>query len=117
MGRLIRFMYGCEISYLADIDRTVVFPHKGLGVVVGDEAVIGPGCRILQNVTIGGRSGMPGGPVLGRDVLVGAGACLLGAITIGDGAIIGANAVVLADVPAGHTAVGVPARLIAPTHA
>ena len=114
VGRLVRFMYGCEVSYLASIHPTVTFPHKGLGVVIGDEASIGAGCRILQNVTIGGRSGLSGGPALGEAVLVGAGACLLGPIAIGDGATIGANAVVLIDVPAGYTAVGVPARLIAP---
>lgn len=117
VARLVRFVYGCEISYLATIHRTVSFPHKGLGVVIGDEASIGAGSRILQNVTIGGRSGLAGGPMLGEGVLVGAGACLLGPISIGDAATIGANAVVLQDVPAGYVAVGVPARLIAPERA
>ncbi|MGZ3442120.1 MAG: serine O-acetyltransferase, partial [Polyangia bacterium] len=51
-------------------------------------------------------------PRIGNDVYIGAGAKILGPVTIGDGAIIGANAVVLSDVPAGATAVGVPARII-----
>lgn len=115
IGRLVRFVYACEISYLADIHPSVGFPHKALGVVVADDATIGPHCRILQNVTIGGRSGLAGAPTLGEGVLVGAGACILGPVVIGDHATIGANAVVLTDVPAGHVAVGVPARLIPPS--
>ncbi|MCI9414106.1 MAG: serine acetyltransferase [Clostridiales bacterium] len=113
-GRLLRFFNGCEIPYTADIDRSVVFAHKGLGVVVGHDAVIGSGVKILQHVTIGGRGNIRGNPVIGSDVLIGAGACVLGRITIGDHAKIGANAVVLQDVPAGATAVGVPARILPP---
>ena len=52
-------------------------------------------------------------PIIGDDVFIGAGAKILGAVTIGDGARIGANAVVVCDVPAGATAVGVPARIVA----
>jgi serine O-acetyltransferase len=55
----------------------------------------------------------PGGPTLGDRVYVFAGAKIIGAVTVGDDAIIGANSVVLCDVPAGATAVGVPARIIA----
>ena len=58
------------------------------------------------------RVGEDHAPVLGRRVDVGAGAKILGAVRIGDGACIGANAVVLTDVPAGATAVGIPARVL-----
>jgi serine O-acetyltransferase len=109
VSRFVRLIYGCEISYLADIHPTARFPHKALGVVIGDHVVVGPRCRILQNVTIGGRAGRTGVPVLGADVLVGVGAAVLGPITLGDGAVVGANAVVLTDVPPGLMAVGVPA--------
>lgn len=114
--RLMRFVYGCSIPCTAEIDSTATFAHKAQGVVLGHDVVIGAGNKILQNVTLGGRGGNTrdgrSGPAIGRDVLVGAGACVLGPVIVHDGAKIGANAVVLHDIPAGATAVGVPARII-----
>lgn len=112
LNRLNRLIYSCEIPYTVDLSRSVRFPHKALGVVIGDGVVIREGCRILQNVTIGGRAGSIRAPVLESRVLVGAGACILGEVTIGTGARVGANAVVLDDVPPGATVVGIPARLV-----
>jgi serine O-acetyltransferase len=97
------------IPVTADIDTTVVFVHKGFGVVVGHDTVIGARTKILHNVTIGGRSGVRVNPVIGSDVLVGAGAIVIGAVVVGDRAIIGAGAVVLSDVPAGAMVAGNPA--------
>ncbi len=82
------------------------------GIVVHPDAVIGRNCVLIQGVTIGYRSGPISAPTLGDGVTLGANACALGPIHIGDGARIGAGAVVLGDVPAGATAVGVPARVI-----
>jgi serine O-acetyltransferase len=98
------------------IGRTVVM-HPGVylghGQVVIDGFVeIHSGVVIMSWVTIGLRSGEYQGPTIGRDVRIGTGAKVLGAITIHDGARIGANAVVVDDVPAGATAVGVPARIV-----
>lgn len=81
-------------------------------MVLHKRAVIGEGCRIQQNVTIGGTSGKENVPVLGDRVQVGAGAMVLGPIHVGDDAIIGANAVVTKDVPANAVVVGVPAKII-----
>jgi serine O-acetyltransferase len=81
------------------------------GIVIHPDARIGVNCLILQQVTIG-EGKVPGLPTIGADVLIGAGAKVLGGVTIGDGARIGANAVVLSDVPAGATAVGIPARVV-----
>ena len=74
---------------------------------------VGRGTAIRPWVTVGLAEGNFEGPKIGRNVRVGTGAKLFGPITIGDNALIGANAVVLQDVPAGSTAVGVPARIVA----
>lgn len=89
--------------------------HHPNGIVIGGGAVVGEGCTLLQNVTLGERfaDGRPphAYPRLGDAVTVGAGACVLGGVRVGDGATIGANAIVLIDVPPGCVAVGSPARI------
>lgn len=118
LGRFIshiaRFLTGIEIHPGAKIGERVFFDHA-MGTVVGETAVIGDGCTIYQGVTLGGTSlykGTKRHPTLGRDVVVSAGAKVLGGFEVGDGAKIGSNAVVIKPVPAGATAVGIPARII-----
>ena len=98
---------GSDIVLGARLGERLSLPHP-TGVVIHQDAIIGDDCMLMQQVTIGQLAG-PGVPVLGSRVYVGAGAKILGPVRIGDGARIGANAVVLTDVPANHTAVGVPA--------
>jgi len=91
---------------------TSVFLDHATGVIVGAFVEIGDEVTIMQNVTVGRNDGLAGrAPRIGRGVLVSSGATILGDVSIGDFARIGAAAVVTADVPAGCTAVGVPARL------
>jgi serine O-acetyltransferase len=91
---------------------TSVFLDHATGIIVGAFAVIGDDVTILQNVTIGRKRSLPDrAPKIGRGVLLSAGATVIGDISIGDFARIGAGSVVEHDVPAGCTAVGVPARL------
>ncbi|CAN7666722.1 serine acetyltransferase [Bradyrhizobium sp. LjRoot220] len=91
---------------------TQVFLDHATGIIVGAFAVIGDEVTILQNVTIGRKQALPGrAPRIGRGVLLSTGATILGDVSIGDFAKIGAGALVEHDVPAGCTAVGVPARL------
>jgi serine O-acetyltransferase len=113
MFRRVRNRYGIELPYSAKVGRRVVFEHQS-GIVIHGSSVIGDGCIIRQNVTLGNRHpDRPfDAPVLGRHVNVGAGAVILGNVHIGDRAAIGANAVVLSDVPPGATAVGVPAQVL-----
>jgi len=118
LGRFIshvsRWLTGIEIHPGARIGERVFFDHA-MGVVVGETAEIGDGCTIYQGVTLGGTSlykGVKRHPTLGRDVVVSAGAKVLGGFEVGDGAKIGSNAVVIKPVPAGATAVGIPARII-----
>ncbi len=115
ISHLARSFTGIEIHPGATIGRRVFIDH-GFGVVVGETAVIGDDCTIYQGVTLGGTSLSKGAkrhPTLERGVIIGAGAKVLGAFTIGEGAKVGSNAVVVKEVPAGATAVGNPARIIA----
>ena len=105
---------GIDILPQARIGGGCYIPH-GVGVVVGGATVIGEDCTILQGVTFGeARFDSDDCPLVGDRVTIGAGAQLLGAIKLGDEASIGAGAVVLDDVPSGHTAVGVPAKILPP---
>lgn len=108
-----RVLTGVEIHPAARIGRRLLIDH-GTGIVIGETAEIGDDVVLYQGVTLGGVENHPGRrhPTLGDRVFVGAGAKILGAITVGDDTKIGANAVVLHDVPAGATAVGVPAHVI-----
>ncbi len=91
---------------------TSVFLDHATGIIIGAFVVIGDEATIYQNVTIGRKHALPGrGPRIGRGVLLSSGATILGDISIGDFAKIGSDALVEHDVPAGCTAVGVPARL------
>jgi serine O-acetyltransferase len=96
----------------ASIGTSVYLDHA-TGIIIGAFAVIGDEVTILQNVSIGRKPALPArAPRIGRGVLLSAGATILGEINIGDFARIGAGALVEYDVPAGCTAVGVPARLV-----
>lgn len=108
-----RWGTGIEIHPGAAIGRRVFIDH-GMGIVIGETAVIGDDCTLYHGVTLGGTSWNKGKrhPTLGRGVVIGAGAKVLGPIEIGAGAKIGCNAVVVREVPPGATAVGIPARLV-----
>ena len=108
-----RWLTGIEIHPGAMIGRRVFIDH-GMGVVIGETAEIGDDCTLYHGVTLGGTSWKAGKrhPTLGRAVVLGAGAKVLGPILVGDGAKVGSNAVVVRDVPAGATAVGIPARIL-----
>jgi len=109
-----RWVTGVEIHPGATIGRRFFIDH-GMGVVIGETAVIGDDCTLYHGVTLGGTSWNKGvrHPQLEDNVVVGAGAKILGPLTLGRGCRIGSNAVVLKDVPAESTVVGVPGRVIA----
>lgn len=113
ISHIARWLTGIEIHPGATIGRRVFIDH-GMGVVVGETAVISDDCTLYHGVTLGGTSWNKGKrhPTLEAGVVIGAGAKVLGPIVIGAGAKIGSNAVVVKDVPAGATAVGIPARIL-----
>jgi serine O-acetyltransferase len=113
-----RFITGIEIHPGATIGKRVFIDH-GMGVVIGETAVINEGCTLYHGVTLGGTSWNKGKrhPTLERGVVIGAGAKVLGPIIVGEGAKIGSNAVVVREVPPGATAVGIPARIVEPGQA
>ncbi len=117
ISHVARMLTGIEIHPSAVIGRGLFIDH-GMGVVIGETAVIGDRCHLLQGVTLGGTSTRreKRHPTLGNDVTVGAGAKIIGAVTIGDGARIGAGSVVVQSVPPGATVVGVPGHVIAYTN-
>ncbi|MBT3239087.1 MAG: serine O-acetyltransferase [Rhodospirillaceae bacterium] len=117
-----KFLTMIEIHPGAEIGRRFVIDH-GTGVVIGETSVIGEDVTLYQGVTLGGvapsvdshtQVDQKRHPSLGDGVIIGSGAQVLGPITIGDGARIGANSVVHKDIPAGVTAVGIPARVVMP---
>ena len=117
LGRFVshlgRFFSGIEIHPGATIGRRFFIDH-GMGVVIGETAVIGDDVTLYHGVTLGGTSWNKGRrhSTLENGVVIGAGAQVLGPIKVGERAKVGSNAVVVKDVPAGTTAVGNPARII-----
>jgi serine O-acetyltransferase len=109
---LARIVSGIEMHPSAVIGRGLFIDH-GVGVVIGETAVIGDNVTIFQGVTLGGTGKERGKrhPTIGNHVVIGAGAKVLGNITIGSHSMIGANAVVVRDVPEHSTVVGVPGRV------
>lgn len=118
LARLIshfgRALTGIEIHPGAQLGRGLFIDH-GMGVVIGETAVVGDDCHLLQGVTLGGTSSRRAKrhPTLRNNVVVGAGAKLIGDITVGDNAKIGAGSVVVTNVPANATVVGVPGHIVA----
>ncbi|MEM8804783.1 MAG: serine O-acetyltransferase [Cyanobacteria bacterium P01_G01_bin.38] len=113
ISHLARFFTGIEIHPGATIGQGVFIDH-GMGVVIGETAIIGDDVLIYQGVTLGGTGKESGKrhPTLGNHVVVGAGAKVLGNIQIGNHVRIGAGSVVLREVPSDCTVVGVPGRVV-----
>jgi len=113
-AHIARWLTGVEIHPGAEIGERFFIDH-GMGVVIGETAVIGNDCTLYHGVTLGGTSWKKGKrhPTLGDNVVVGAGAKVLGPIELGDGVRVGSNAVVVKDVAENLTVVGIPGRIVA----
>ncbi len=113
VSHVARWLTGIEIHPGATIGRRFFIDH-GMGVVIGETAVIGDDCTLYHGVTLGGTTWkkVKRHPTLRNNVVVGAGAKVLGPIEIGDYARIGSNSVVVKDVPDHATVVGIPGRVL-----
>ncbi|ELS04561.1 serine O-acetyltransferase [Xenococcus sp. PCC 7305] len=113
ISHMSRFITGIEIHPGAQIGQGVFIDH-GMGVVIGETAIIGDRSLIYQGVTLGGTGKETGKrhPTLGENVVVGAGAKVLGNLQIGENVRIGAGSVVLRNVPSDCTVVGIPGRIV-----
>jgi serine O-acetyltransferase len=109
-----RAITGIEIHPGAQIGDGFFIDH-GMGVVIGETAVVGDNCHLYQGVTLGGTSTKreKRHPTLEDNVSVGAGAKIIGNVTIGENASIGAGSVVVTNVPPNATVVGVPGHIVA----
>ena len=112
-----RLLTGIEIHPGAQIGRRLFIDH-GMGLVIGETAIVGDDCHLYQGVTLGGTSTRreKRHPTLEDHVVVGAGAKIIGNITLGAHARIGAGSVVVSSVPAHATVVGVPGHIVAFTN-
>lgn len=108
-----RFLTGIEIHPGAQIGQGVFIDH-GMGVVIGETAIIEDDVVLFHGVTLGGTGKERGKrhPTVKTGAFLSAHAQILGPVTIGERAKIGANAVVLKDIPAEATAVGIPAKIV-----
>ena len=115
-GRMItgfgRFLTGIEIHPGATIGSGIFIDH-GMGVVIGETAIIGDYVKLFHGVTLGGVTSKKGKrhPIIGNNVMIGANSIILGNIVVGDNARIGAGSVVLKDVEPNTTVVGNPATI------
>ena len=108
-----RFLTGIEIHPGALLGEGVFIDH-GMGIVIGETAIVGGFSLIYQGVTLGGTGKETGKrhPTVGENVVIGAGAKVLGNIQLGKNVRVGAGSVVLRDVPSDCTIVGVPGRIV-----
>ena len=113
LSQFARFWTGIEIHPGARIGRRVFIDH-GMGVVIGETAIVGDDVTLYQGVTLGGTGKGTGKrhPTLRQGVFVGNNANILGNITIGENSRVGAGSVVVRDVPPDSTVVGVPAHIV-----
>ncbi|QYE99421.1 serine O-acetyltransferase EpsC [Paraclostridium sordellii] len=113
ISQINRFITGIEIHPGANIGSGILIDH-GMGVIIGETAIVGNRVTIYHGTTLGGTGKESGKrhPTVGNDVIIGAGAKILGPITIGNNSKVGANSVVLKDVPSNSTVVGIPGKII-----
>lgn len=108
----VRILFSADVPPQMQIGRGTVFPHDALGYVFHPNVKIGKNCKILHGVTMGGRAGHKGLPIIGDNVVIGTHAQIVGNVRIGNNSIVGAGAIVTHDVPDNVVVVGNPAKIL-----
>jgi serine O-acetyltransferase len=111
-AKLLFYFFKIEVSRHAHIGPGLRLPHP-MGIIIAPKVTIGKDCDIYADVRLVLSHGVKTGPSLGDHVFLGDGAKVVGQVNIGDHAIIGVSSVVTKDIPAGATAVGIPAKIVA----
>ena len=113
ISTLARWITGIEIHPGAVIGRRFFIDH-GMGVVIGETAIIGDDCMLYHGVTLGGTTWdkVKRHPTLKNGVVIGAGAKILGPITLGNNVRVGSNSVVVRSIADNETVVGIPGRIV-----
>ena len=108
-----RWFTGIEIHPGAVIGRRFFIDH-GMGVVIGETAIIGDDCMLYHGVTLGGTTWdkVKRHPTLKNGVVIGAGAKILGPVTLGENVRVGSNSVVVRSIEDNETVVGIPGRIV-----
>jgi serine O-acetyltransferase len=110
-AKLLFYLFKIEISRHARIGPGLRLPHPA-GIIVAPNVTVGANCDLYADVRLVLAHYVKEGPVIGDHVFLGDGAKVVGNVRVGNHAIIGVSSVVTKDVPAGATAVGIPARVI-----
>ena len=108
----VRIVFSADVPPQMIIGQGTVFPHDALGCVFHPAVKIGKNCKILHGVTMGGRAGHKGLPIIGDNVVIGTHAQIIGNVKIGNNSIVGAGAIVTHDVPDNVVVVGNPAKIL-----
>jgi len=113
ISTIARWITGIEIHPGAVIGRRFFIDH-GMGVVIGETAIIGDDCMLYHGVTLGGTTWdkVKRHPTLKNGVVIGAGAKILGPITLGNNVRVGSNSVVVRSIDDDETVVGIPGRIV-----
>ncbi|SHH28477.1 serine O-acetyltransferase [Anaerosphaera aminiphila DSM 21120] len=105
---------GIEIHPGATLGENLFIDH-GMGVVIGETAIVGDNVLMYHGVTLGGtgnEKNVKRHPTVGNNVTIGADSIILGDIKIGNNSKVGAGSIVLSDVPENVTVVGAPAKVV-----
>jgi len=107
VGKNVVIAAGANICAHVRIEDSAIL---NTGCIIDHESQIGAGVHICPGVRMAGHVQVK------PSAFVGIGATVIQNVTIGEAAVVGAGAVVISDVPAYTTVVGVPARVVKPSH-